>query len=210
MKYLLLLSLTSTVCFAGPIEYRPMRMETTKAPEYKTTEQQRERELVEKFRSAGFANMPAEARTKLALIAERVLNDVSLSQGVASSDISTAIKNTPKLYDAVLARVQILKKSTSSKAEGESALLDLQLVSEIGKLDAAHPDFQKNIDILKAIVEIPSEKASIVEFKKRLASGLESMTGNKTLEQVILAAGKGLGANGKQITLKDLLACLAA
>lgn len=203
MKYLLLLSLTSTVCFAGPIEYRPMRMETTKAPEYKT-------DIVEKFRSARFADMPAAARAKVALMTEKNLDGINLSQGVASSDISNAVKNTPQLHDAVLAKVQILKKSTSSESEKKSALLDLQLVSEIGKLDAARPDFQKDIDILKAIVEIPSEKASIVEFKKRLASELESMTGNKKLDQVILAAGKNLGVNGKSITLKDLLTCLAA
>jgi len=208
MKYLLLLSLTSTVCFAGPIEYKPMKMETTKAPEYKTTEQQRD--MVEKYRSARFADMPAAARAKVALMTEKNLDGINLSQGVSSSDISNAVKNTPQLHDAVLAKVQILKKSTSSASEKQSALLDLQLVSEIGKLDAARPDFKDNIGVLKAIVEIPSEKASIVEFKKRLASELESMTGNKTLEQVILAAGKNLGVNGKSITLKDLLACLFA
>lgn len=208
MKYLLLLSLTSSVSFAAPVEYKPMKMETNKAVEYKTTEQQRD--LVEKYRSARFADMPVAARAKVALMTEKNLDGVNLSQGISTSDISNAVKNTPQLHDSVLSKVEILKKSTSSDSEKKSAMLDLKLVSEIGKLDAARPDFKNNIEILRAIVEIPSEKASIVEFKKRLASELESMTGNKTLEQVILAAGKNLGVNGKSVTLKDLLACLFA
>lgn len=153
------------------------------------------------------------------------LSDPKISLLAMTNDLSTAARNYPGLAETILNRLAILApKAQSTEKKGDdpniklAAEADIKLAAELGKFDLVAPEMLQGVsggnkvkasDVLTAILNMPTEKASILEFKNRLLTKLQNRSRNESLQKLVLDSSEGLAAGSKRrLDWAELLRCL--
>lgn len=153
------------------------------------------------------------------------LSDPKISLLAMTNDLSTAARAYPGLAEIILNRLEILApKAQSTEKKGDdpniklAAEADIKLAAELGKFNRIETEILKGVsvenkvkasDVLTAILNMPTEKASILEFKNRLLTKLQNRSSSESLQKLVIDASEGLAAgNKKKLDWAELLRCL--
>lgn len=228
MKNIFALTLASTIslcALAGPT-YKPLEVHTTKPGENrysKSTELTPEK--IKELSSKLPANRNEAEHRAIDNIIRFKLSDPKISLLAMTNDLSTAARNYPGLAEIILNRLAILApKAQSPEKKGDdpniklAAEADIKLAAELGKFDLVAPEMLQGVsggnkvkasDVLTAILNMPTEKASILEFKNRLLTKLQNRSRNESLQKLVLDSSEGLAAGSKKrLDWAELLRCL--
>lgn len=228
MKNIFTLTLASTIslsALAGPTTYKQIEIPKPGVNRYSKSIELTPDRIRELFLKS-HKERSNEEHTAIGRIVSAKLSDPRLnSLGITANELSAAARNYPGLAEIILNRLEILApKAQSTEKKGDdtnikrAAEADIKLAAELGKFDLIEPEMLNGVsdgkkvkasDVLTAILNMPAEKASILEFKNRLLTKLQKKSSNESLQKLVLDSSDGLAAgNKRKLDWAELLRCL--